>query len=348
MIDLENSLAIDLERQQAQQVNQQSGTWLVWLIVAIVPVVSILLYIKLGAYQVIENPALAQARTQTQSQNPHAGGDTPSMDELIGRLKEHLRDNPQDSQGWFMLGRTMTALQQFDNAVAAFRRSQELTPDQPGIMLALADSLAMVNNGDMSGEPEQLVKRALEVSPNDVTALWLAGLAAEQANRNREAYDYWTRLLPMLDNDPKSASEVKTLLASLKEKQPDLPDIEVASAPIASEGLKVSVTLDPKLASQVKGDELLFIYAKASSGPPMPLAAKRLKAADLPVEVTLSDQDAMLPQMKLSSFGQVLVGARISHSGNPIAQAGDLFDESGAIDHKTFKDVVHINIDQIK
>ncbi|MDJ0881869.1 MAG: c-type cytochrome biogenesis protein CcmI, partial [Gammaproteobacteria bacterium] len=82
--DLENSLAIDLERQQALADNRESGTWVVWLFALFVPVLSIYLYLQWGAYQVIENPTLAQARTSTnQAQNPHQSGETPSMDELI-------------------------------------------------------------------------------------------------------------------------------------------------------------------------------------------------------------------------------------------------------------------------
>ncbi len=348
--DLENSLAIDLERQQALADNRESGTWVVWLFALFVPVISIYLYLQWGAYQVIENPTLAQARTSTnQAQNPHQSGETPSMDELIEKLKAHLRENPEDSRGWFMLGRTMMTLQKFADAVVAFERSYDLNQNEPSVLLALADSLAMTNNGNMSGRPQELVLKALELSPNEVTGLWLAGLAAEQTNQPRAAYDYWTRLLPLLNEDPQSASEVKTLLATLKENNPDLPDIDFNTAENTSaSGVSVVVSLAPQLTDRVNPNDMVFIYAKASSGPPMPLAAKRLKVADLPVQVSLSDDDAMMPQMQLSSFDQIIVGARVSKSGNAIAQAGDLFSESDVIEHKSFNGLVEINIEKIK
>ncbi|MCP5008658.1 MAG: c-type cytochrome biogenesis protein CcmI, partial [Aestuariibacter sp.] len=78
--------------------------------------------------------------------------------------------------------------------------------------------------------------------------------------------------------------------------------------------------------------DIVFVYATAMQGPPMPLAAKRLRVADLPAEVSLSDNDALTPDMKLSAFPQVTIGARISKSGNPVAQAGDLFAEIDSID----------------
>jgi cytochrome c-type biogenesis protein CcmH len=358
IVDLENSLAIDLERQQALDDNLHSGKWAVWLFIAVVPALSIFMYYKLGEYRVIENPQLAAARTQTESPHGSGSGPAPTMSELVDRLKNHLRENPEDTRGWFMMGRTYMSLQQFNEAESAFRRSYELSNDQdPSVMLALADALAMTRDGNMSGEPEQLVLQALEISPNEITGLWLAGLSAEQAGRHREAYDHWTRLLPLLSEDPQSASEVRTLLVRLKEKQPDLPELDfsapaasIAPPPIAAstQGLKVSITLDPELASQVNPDDLLFVYAKAVSGPPMPLAAKRMKVSDLPAQISLSDSDAMMPQMSISMFDQIIVGARVSKTGNPVGQPGDLFDESEAIQHKSFQGQVEINIDQVQ
>ena len=360
LVDLETSLAIDLERQQAIDSNLQSGKWVIWLFIVFVPALSIYLYYQLGEYRVIENPQLAMARTQTQSPHGTGSGKAPTMSELVGKLKDHLRNNPEDARGWFMMGRTYMSLRQFNEAASAFRRSHELSQNDPAVMLALADALAMTRDGNMGGEPEQLVLQALEISPNELTGLWLAGLSAEQAGRNREAYDHWMKLIPMLKDDPQSATEVKTLLAALKEKQPDLPELNFSAprelpsiAPSqamasSSAGLKVSIKLDPQLASQARPNDLLFIYAKAASGPPMPLAAKRMKVSDLPVQISLSDSDAMMPQMSLSKFDQIIVGARVSRTGNPVGQPGDLFDESEVIEHKSFQGLVEINIDQVK
>ena len=204
----------------------------------------------------------------------------------------------------------------------------------------------------MSGRPESLVREALNILPKDPTALWLAGLAAEQAGRNREAFDRWTELLPLIEQDAESTAEIKTLLSQLRQKQPDLPEVAglepvptIASASEAS--ITVLVSLDSSVAAQVRDDDAVFIYAKAASGPPMPLAAKRITVADLPVQVTLSDGDAMMPQMKLSGFDQVIVGARVSKSGNAVAQAGDVFTESIPVDYRNQTEVLKLSIDQV-
>ena len=98
------------------------------------------------------------------------------------------------------------------------------------------------------------------------------------------------------------------------------------AAPAASSGpqLTLRVSLDPALARQVKPDAVLFVFARAENGPPMPLAIQRIAASELPTTLVLDDSMGMIPAMKLSGFPKVVVGARISASGNASAQPGDL------------------------
>ncbi|HEY8681994.1 MAG TPA: hypothetical protein VIM06_02385, partial [Rhodanobacter sp.] len=120
-----------------------------------------------------------------------------------------------------------------------------------------------------------------------------------------------------------------------------------AAAP-ASQGatLRVQVTLAPALKDKLAPGDVLFVYARAENGPPMPLAVARLDASQLPASVTLTDAMAMTPVMKLSSVTRVFVGARISHSGQPIAQSGDLEGDAGtvAVDSRT---PIKISIDKV-
>ena len=370
MADLEASLALDLERHTTLEDNQQAGKWAVWLMVVFVPALSIFMYIKLGNYQVVEDPSIADPQRRVAQAATQQPGKAPSLSEMIERVKQHLRDNPDDERGWFVLGRTLMSIQLYDEAVSALRRSHELNKQQPTVMLALADAIAMQKGGKMAGEPEKLVQQALAISPNELTGLWLAGLSAEQAGRDREAFDYFVRLLPMLEDDPESTQELHTMLVELKSKNPDLPDvpeIKLAAAPAApftltappmqddkasaatgAASVKLSVSLDGALAAKAKPGDLLFIYAKAASGPPMPLAAKRLKASDLPLEITLSDSDAMIPQMSLSKFDKIIVGARISKTGQPVASPGDLYAESAPFERSAQQGVVSLTINQVK
>lgn len=233
--------------------------------------------------------------------------------------------------------------QKFDQSVTAYQRAYDLVGEDPGIMLSLADALAMQQEGVMTGEPEQLVLRALEISPQEPNGLWLAGLAAEQKQEYRRAHEYWTRLLPLIENDPESIREVRGLIAVLEQNDPALqPEVVIGKT------LTLTVSLSEAIQHLASENDAVFVYAKAMNGPPMPLAVKRISVRDLPANVTLSDADAMIASMKLSSFDQIIVGARVSKSGNPVAQEGDLFIEIGGVDSNDLPPELALSISQVK
>jgi cytochrome c-type biogenesis protein CcmH len=338
--ELETALALDLENPTDRTTREQQGKWAIWLLVGLVPLLSIGLYFQLGEYRVIEDPTLILARDSAQTQNQHSN---LSIEEMVEIVQKRLLENPEDAQGWYVLGKTMMAQQKFDEAVTAFQRALELVGEEPGVIFSLADAIAMQNDGDMHGEPEQLVSRGLAISPNHPTGLWLSGLAAEQRQDYPSAHDSWTRLLAQIKDDPDSSAEVSELIKVLEQRDPGL-----ASATVDTRSLTLKVELNNSLQQLVKPGDLVFVYAKAASGPPMPLAVKRLTVSDLPAEVTLSDADAMMPQMKLSAFDLVVVGARISKTGNPVAQPGDLFVEVGGIDSSNPPLDLVLSINQVK
>lgn len=341
-LDLQNALALELDSGVRQQ-QETRGRWMAFVVLLAVPVASVALYLTLGEYRVIENPELVRAAPPAQT----AAAPQMSLEEMETRLKQRLRENPEDAEGWFMLGRTMMTSQRFDEAVAAYQRSHDLLSDEPGIMFALADALAMQNNGNLQGEPEELVQRGLKLAPRFPNGLWLAGMAAEQRQDFRGAHRYWTQLLPLITDNPESTSEIKNLLASLEQRNPELA---TATSTAASGGgsIQVAVDISAELRARASPEVSVFVYAKAMQGPPMPLAVKKMQLKDLPASLALSDADAMMPALKLSSFDQVVVGARVSFSGNPVAQSGDFFTEVDSISSANPPDQVALTIDQVK
>ncbi len=339
LLDLQTALALDLENSEASDPGQQ-GRWVVWLLAVAIPILSFGLYFQLGEYGVIKNPALAQVPVDTRAQNQLTDLSVEEIEELI---KQRLRNNPEDAEGWFVLGKTYMARQKFDKAITAYQRTYDLVGEEPGVMFSLADALAMQNDGAMQGEPEQLVRRGLEISPQDPTGLWLAGLAAEQRQDYKGAHALWSQLMPLIQNDPESSTEVRELIQLLEQRDPQL-SASVAVVRI----LNLSISLADNLRHLAAPGDSVFVYAKAMDGPPMPLAVKRLTVQDLPADVILSDSDAMIQTMKLSTFARVIVGARVSISGNPVAQPGDLFVESGGIDSSNPPPKIELSIDQVK
>lgn len=339
-LDLQTSLALELGRSEAD-IEKSRGKWMALVVFLAIPAASVSLYLSFGEYRVVENPQLALAAPRQQT----AAAPQMSLEEMTVAIKQRLKDNPEDAEGWFMLGRTMMARQQYGEAVTAFQRSNDLLADEPGIMFALADALAMQNNGNLLGEPEALVQRGLELAPRFPNGLWLAGMAAEQRQDYKAAHRYWSLLLPLIADNQASSREVRGLLATLEERDPQLA--KTAAADNAA-GINLVVDISAELKARAGADTAVFIYAKAMQGPPIPLAVRKLQLSDLPVSLTLSDDDAMMPTMKLSSFDQVIVGARVSSSGNPVAQSGDFYTEREAVDSKNPPAQINLIIDQVK
>ena len=193
----------------------------------------------------------------------------------------------------------------------------------------------------MPPEARQLLDEAVRIDPNNQKALWLSGMGAFQQGRFADAVTDWTRLDALLpDGNVKDqvreqierarfamSNEAHAGVMMQSESAASAQPSSEPSAPqTASEGpvLTVAVELAPELAGAVSGNETVFVFARAHNGPPLPLAVQRFPAGELPRTVTLTDADAMAPNMTLSTFDTWDVTARISASGNATASPGDL------------------------
>ncbi|MDX2504950.1 MAG: hypothetical protein QNL62_10815 [Gammaproteobacteria bacterium] len=124
-----------------------------------------------------------------------------------------------------------------------------------------------------------------------------------------------------------------------------LAGFALAESP-AKQNIKVSVSLDPALSEQLNPEHTLFIYARAAQGPRMPLAIVKHKAGDLPLETQLDASMAMMPDMSLNNFPQVILLARISASGNAMPQAGDLIGQTAPLEWQKLDNTVAITINK--
>ena len=269
----------------------------------------------------LENPASASIEDQI-----------PDIDAMVVQLEEKLKAEPDNPTGWFMLGRSYMVMKRFPDAATAFEEAHKQNPLDAETKLSLADALAMTSGGKMAGRPAQLVDEALVLAPENPKALWLAGMAAREINMNEQAVSHWQKLLPLLASDPQSTEEVKSLILQAGGSIPTTdPTSTNNSLSADSNGVQAMVSISPEMLSRASPDDLVFVYAKAVEGPPMPLAAARRQVRELPLAITLDDSMAMMPQLKMSDHSQWIVGARISKSGQPIAASGDMFSESGPV-----------------
>lgn len=325
-LELEQSLLFDIEKgdDAAEEQNSTgSGRMAFGLLAVVIPVLAISLYYHLGTPQQLEPQIAGHAS------GPERQGDLPSVEEMLTALNDRLAENPDDAEGWYLLGRTQMALKGYSQAATAYDKVYKLIGDQPMVLLSLADALSMAAGGDMSGRPAELVRKAVKLDPTNTTALWLAAMVEDQDGNYNKSLQYWSLLEPLVQDDPSSREQVASLKAKTLQKAGGSVNVakvenSAVAGPATAAAISVKLSLAPELKGKVGPEESMFVFARAIEGPRMPLAAVRLKVKDLPLTVTLSDAQAMTPQMKLSNFKEVLVGARISRSGSANAGSGDI------------------------
>lgn len=342
-IDLEKELLSDISETPANAQPESPGKsrWMALAALA-TPLVAITLYLTLGTPNIIR--LLEEQPVASGSSNPHTGtGGTsqmPSMEELVSRLAEKMKENPDNLEGWVMLGRSYVAMKQYPEAMDAYEHGMKLDSENVGLLLAYSEAIGAMSGNNFTGKPAPLIEKAFKLEPENPNALWMAGILAYQQGDYKTALTRWENLQGKLTPQSSELETVGNAIDDVRSKlglaplEPKLPSIAQAnpgasrpvSAPAAGGGkaVQVKVTLSPDLKGKVSPDNLVFIYAKAVSGPPMPLAAARKRVSDLPLTLTLDDSMAMMPQMRISAFPKVKVGARVSLSGSPTAQSGDL------------------------
>ncbi len=308
--------------------------------IVFIPMLTILVYTRLGSPEAFD-PSLARASEQTSV----AG--LPMSDRInamVARLASRLEENPDDAEGWMMLGRSYIVLQRFSDARAALEKAAALKKDDPQLLADLADALAMTSQESLAGRPSELIAEALRLDPDNQKALWLAGTAAYERADYAQALRYWRKLYKKL---PPGSETAKTMQANIAEAEALLEGREppsvssalaeapsaAADAPAASGEARLTgrVRLADSLKGRASADDTVFIFAKAASGPPMPLAVQRARVGDLPLDFVLDESMAMTPQMSLARFPEVIVVARISKSGNAMPRSGDLQGRSGLV-----------------
>ena len=322
--------------------------------------VGFVLLLAVGGYWVTGAPSLAGFGTPPAVADAGAareGGAAPhsvsaeQIAEMAQRLASRLKEQPQDPQGWAMLGRSYAVLGRNDEAVKAYETAMAQQGDDAVLMADYADALAVKNNRTLAGEPMKWVRRALELDPKNVKALALAGTDAFDRKDFAGAVRYWEALLEAGPSEGGFVQQVKASVAEARQLGGLGAAAATPAATAASAGPRVAaattggtdaatgartsvsgtVSLSAALGAKAAPDDTVFIFARAAEGSRMPLAVLRMRVRDLPARFTLDDRLAMSPAAKLSGAPSVIVGARISKSGNAMPSPGDLTGQVGPV-----------------
>lgn len=318
------------------------------VLVVLIPLGSVLLYLQLGHPKAMLPQELgAEAE----------GFGVLRSEVALQELEAKMVKLPENPDGWMVLARSYTELQRFPDAVRAYEHLVKLVPNESQLWTNYADAMAMANNQSLLGEPTKLINKALALDPDNTTALALAGSAGMERGDYVAAITHWQKLISLLPPDYQDIQMIRDGLNQAreflsqqkggKEMLAKLPSDTAPAKPAANPALAITghVTLSADLLAKAAPTDFVFILARAAEGPKMPLAVIRKQVKDLPMEFTLDDSMAMTQQMKLSGFDKVVVLARVSKTGTPMAQPGDLEGSAGIV--KPGRKGLNITIDSV-
>ena len=289
------------------------------------PALVVGLYVKLGTPESLRPQAAAEAGS-------HAL--TPQQIEaMTAKLAERLQNNPDDGEGWLMLGRSYSSLRRFPEAAAAFGRATTLLPPSANLLADYADIMAMAQGRRLSGEPEKIIARALAIDPRHIKSLALMGSVAFERGDFGAAIQVWRSILTLVPPDSNVALSIGNSIADAERRMGSTvaqsagpaSAAPVAAAPVAAGGAAVSgtVALAPELVGKLPANATLFVFARGVDGSRIPLAMTRINGARLPYSFKLDDSNSMAPNVRLSGAKTVIIGARVSLGGEALAKPGD-------------------------
>jgi cytochrome c-type biogenesis protein CcmH len=273
-------------------------------------------------------PASAAAQPGSAAAVP-AALSASQLERGIAGARATVQRNPDDAAAWAMLAHTQEMAGRFEQAVEAYRRLVALRPKDAQAHADFADTLGVVQQGRLQGEPARLIARALELEPGNAKALVLGGKEAFERRRYAEAIALWDRALKA-SADPALQRPVQTSIAEARA----LMAPAGASQPATSTGLAFvagRVSVAPALQSKIGPDDTVFVFARPETGSRMPVALLKRRGSDLPLDFALDDTLAMVASARLSQHPRVMLGARVSRRGDAIAAAGDLEGELGPV-----------------
>jgi cytochrome c-type biogenesis protein CcmH len=295
----------------------------------LLPLFTVPIYMKLGNTRAMLPPDEQSAAA--------ASDGIIRTEEGLKELAADLQDNPDNPNGWYMLARSYIEMKRYDEGAKAYEELVKLVPDEAQLWANYADVYAMAHGRTLqSPEVAKMLEQALVLDPNNITALALSGSVGMERGDYVLALTNWQKLYGLLQPGSRDAQQFKVsiqrardMLAAEpggKQKLAKLPFNEGAQQAAANPAAAITgkVSLSKSLAANASPDDTVFILARAAQGPKMPLAVFRKQVKDLPLDFTLDDSMAMRPEMKLSGFDQVVVVARVSKSGTPMSQSGDL------------------------
>ncbi|GGQ02141.1 c-type cytochrome biogenesis protein CcmI [Shewanella ulleungensis] len=308
------------------EIKPKSALWPAFMTICLLAI-SGYLYQQLGAYNELANPP--------QANNPHQGMDPAQiMSQRVQMMEAKVQAQPDDSQAWFSLGHAYVSANQYDKAVAAFDKVMALVGTHAELLGPKATALYYKAGQQITPDIQVIIDQSLALDPQDPSTLLLVGMDAFFTANYNKAIEAWQMILDSDRNDVdrtalmNAIESAKMRMGETADTMPNDTDHN-GVAVVNAKTLAIEVTISEELADKVSATDTIFIFARATQGPKVPLAAMKISAANLPTTITLDDSTSMSGDLTLSSAKEVEVIAVLSKNGSVKPQAGDL---KGTID----------------
>jgi cytochrome c-type biogenesis protein CcmH len=298
---------------------EKPAVWTAVVLAVALPISAMGFYMWVGEPEAL-NPMALKSPDQV---------DQKDLAKLAETLADKLQSQPENLQGWVMLGRTYRTLENFDASIKAYDAALKLSADDD-LQLERIEVMAMQRQGNFDGEPWRVIRDILQKDPQHYGALLTAGSASYAERKYADALKYWEQARKPLEANHPDLPGLENAIATVRETM-GLPAKAASTGPsggsaAASSALNVSgqISLSAALKAKTSPNDAVFVYATPGNGDRMPLAIMKTTVSQLPLNFTLDDSTAMTPDRKLSTAGEVFIKVRVSKSGNAMPQSGDL------------------------
>jgi len=317
------------DARDVKETTQKNYVLVIVLAIAI-PAIATAFYAKIGRWN---------WQQELTSSTPSEAARAPEVAAMIAKLEQRLHDAPNDIDGWLMLGRSYSALDKPTLALNAYQKAYDLSKgSNTDAALGLGEVMITMDERSIAGQAGQLFEAVLAKEPNNPKALWYGAVTALTNGKSPLAHERLQRILALSPPEnvrsiiERQLQDIEQQLASAGQTAPKSAPNRAREkqplAPQANHSLIVQVSVASDFAKDIDSKTPLFILARDPAAPGPPLAAVRRAVGDLPLTVTITDSDAMMQGHGIGSVARVQVVARISKSGAPQAQPGDLFGDA--------------------
>ena len=260
-------------------------------------------------------------------------------------LRTKLSQSGDDEVAWMLLGRVALMLNEFDMAKQSFDKTLKINPDNMQALVSYSQVLLLEGSEENMTRAAGMLSKVLQAQPNNLDAISLLALIAFERKDWLQAKAAFEVLLA-------SMNESDTRYAMINQRISEI-DLQIAQQNVATSGdqlaaqsIQVTVDIDSQLADKQPNNGILFVFAKAAKGSPMPLAVVKLTDYSFPITVELSDANAMMAGLNLSSASEIIISARISNDDSVMPSTGELEGHSQVLASKEVRQV-QLNIDTL-